>query len=102
MEYKNIKKAYFVYGSVVLSIDYFKYTFAVIKFLFGGNISVYETLLDRARREAILRMIENSKGADVIINIKIETSSIYGRSNNNLGTVEVLAYGTAIKYEDNS
>ena len=41
-----------VVGSVVISQDYFKRFAASIKGVFGGRISVFEPLLERARREA--------------------------------------------------
>lgn len=89
-----------VSGNVVISIDYFKKFLAALKNLFGGKITSYETLIDRARREAILRMKEHaiSKGAEVIINTKIETASISKSASRqgSVGAVEVLAYGTAL------
>jgi len=54
----DINKYKLVNGSVVLSVDYFKKFIASLVNLFGGSITSYETLLDRARREAILRMKE--------------------------------------------
>jgi hypothetical protein len=42
-----------VYGNVVVSIDYFKRFLAGLRNIFGGEVSSYETILDRARREAI-------------------------------------------------
>ncbi len=91
----NIKSSRLVSGNVVISIDYFKKFLAYLINFFGGNISSYETLLDRARREAILRLKEDAKDASEIINIKIETSSIT-KNTKSVGAVEVLAYGTAI------
>lgn len=85
-----------VNGSVVISIDFFKKFLAGLINFFGGNISAYETLLDRARREAMLRLKEDAKDASEIINVRIETSSITKNTNNSVGCVEVLAYGTAI------
>ncbi len=93
---QNISTCRLVNGSVVISIDYFKRFLASLINIFGGNIGAYETLLDRARREAILRMKEDANNASEIINIRIETSSISKNSTKNVGTVEVLAYGTAI------
>ena len=86
-------------GSVVISIDYFKRFLAGLRNFFGGSVSSYETLVDRARREAILRMKEMTPAADMIINVRIETSSIGNSANSKgqLGSVEALAYGTAIK-----
>ena len=45
-----------VIGSVVLSSDFFRATLANILNIFGGRIGVFENLLDRARREALLRV----------------------------------------------
>lgn len=85
-----------VTGNVVISVDYFKKFMASLVNLFGGSIEAYETLLDRARREAILRMKEDAKGASEIVNIRLETSSISTNSQNSIGAVEIMAYGTAI------
>jgi len=96
----QIEKAWLVSGSVVISIDYFKRFLAGLINIFGGEVSPYETLLDRARREAILRMKESVKDADAIVNLRLETANIgqvAGRSG--LGCVEILAYGTAVTFQ---
>jgi len=87
-----------VSGSVVISVDYFKRFVAGLRGLFGGRITSYETLLDRARREAILRVKREAKdmGAEFVFNIKLETASIHKGRGNGIGSVEVLAYGTAL------
>ncbi len=56
------------------------------------------TILDRSRREAILRMKEEARGMDIIINLRITTSSISKGAKNTIGSIETLAYGTAITY----
>ena len=91
----DIERSMLVDGSVVISIDFFKKFVAGLINFFGGNVTVYESLIDRARREAILRMKESAKGASEIINVKIETSSIT-KNTKGVGAIEVLAYGTAI------
>ncbi|MDF1763437.1 MAG: heavy metal-binding domain-containing protein, partial [Oleibacter sp.] len=45
-----------VSGSVVISVDYFKTVAAGLRNLIGGRVGAYESLIDRARREATLRM----------------------------------------------
>ena len=75
-EEKDIARAELVVGNVVVSVDYFKRFLAGLRNLFGGRVKSYEPLLDRARREAILRMKEAATGADIIINLRIETASI--------------------------
>ena len=88
-----------VSGSVVIANDYFKSFVAGLRNLFGGKVSTYETLLDRARREAVLRMKDQAKaiGAEMVFNVKYEASNISGQYNKRLPILEVHAYGTALK-----
>ena len=90
--------ALLVTGSVVISVDYFKRLLALLRSIVGGRITAYETLLDRARREAILRMKEEAAkhNAHIIYNIRLETASISKNAAGNIGSVEVFSYGTAI------
>lgn len=90
-----------VSGNVVISVDYFKKFVAGLRSIVGGRLASYESLIDRARREAILRMKQEAKilNSDYVFNIKMETSSISKGAKNSIGSVEVLAYGTAIIIE---
>ncbi len=83
-------------GSVVISIDYFKRFLSGFRLTFGGEMNSYSSLIDRARREAVLRMQESHPGASFFLNVRIETSSIGNGSDKGVGSIEVLAYGTAI------
>src|SRR3990172_1540400 len=87
-----------VAGNVVISVDFFKKFVAGLRNLVGGRVTTYESLIDRARREALLRMREEAGklGANYVFNVKMETSSISKGQRNTIGSVEVLAYGTAI------
>ncbi len=89
-----------VMGSVVVSVDYFKRLLATLRMFFGGRLSAYETVLDRGRREAMLRMKEEaiSRGFDVIINVRIESSCLASSRADGKGVagIEVLAFGTAL------
>jgi uncharacterized protein YbjQ (UPF0145 family) len=90
--------AMLVYGSVVISVDYFKRLLANLRNIFGGKVKSYETLIDRARREAILRMKEMAGDARVIVNVRIETATIGRKANQKgVGCIEAIAYGTAIR-----
>ena len=96
----QVSGATMVTGSVVISIDYFKRLMAILRNLFGGRVTSYESLVDRARREAILRMKQSARelGADMVLNMRLETAAI-GQSANSrkqVGSVEAIAYGTAI------
>lgn len=88
-----------VTGNVVISVDYFKSFVAGLRKLIGGRLRSYETLIDRARREAVLRMKEEADliGANQIFNVKFETCSISKGAKDRIGSIEVLVYGSAIK-----
>lgn len=94
-----VADARLVTGCVVISHDYFKKVLASLRKIFGGRLRSYESLLDRARREAVLRMKESCAGADAILNVRLETSTISRtQGDQGLGAIEVVAYGTAIRY----
>lgn len=88
-----------VAGSVVISSDYFKQFVAGLRTLIGGRLSSYESLLDRARREATLRMKEEARrfGSKLVINVKVESTTVSGGARKGLPAMEVIAYGTALK-----
>ena len=90
-----------VTGSVVVSVDYFKRFLAGLRTLVGGRVTSYETLLDRARREAILRCKEDARrrGYQAVVNLRLETTRVTRASNNSRATagVEVLAFGTGLE-----
>ena len=96
----HVESGELVMGNVVISQDYFKRFAASIKGIFGGNIGVLEPLLERARREAVMRMkgVAHARGYDTIINVRIETATLASARGNGKGTagVEILAFGTAI------
>ena len=83
-------------GSVVVSADYFKMFASALRNLVGGRVVAYESLLDRGRREAILRMKEQAIawGATQVVNVRLETATL---GNQKLVAVEVIAYGTGIR-----
>ncbi|HEX5681429.1 MAG TPA: heavy metal-binding domain-containing protein [Desulfobacterales bacterium] len=93
----QIESADLVLGSTVISVDYFKQFVAVLRKIFGGTVRSYETLLDRARREAVLRMKEVAGDAVVIVNVRIEAAPIGKKARKgNVSCVEAVAYGTAL------
>ncbi len=90
-------------GSVVVSVDYFKRFISGLQMIFGGRIKSYETLLDRARREALLRVKEEAaeRGYHAIINVRIETCRIANaRKSESVAGIEVLVFGTGLKLVD--
>ncbi|MBT8454010.1 MAG: YbjQ family protein [Deltaproteobacteria bacterium] len=95
-----IRSASLAVGSVVVSVDHFKRFLSGFRMIFGGEVRSYSSLIDRARREAVLRMKESQPDADAYLNTRLETSTIASTSGNEgMGTIEVLAYGTAVHYD---
>lgn len=82
-------------GSVVVAHDYFRTLIIFIRKLIGGNIKPYERLVQRGRREALIRLREEAdlRAIDKIINVRFTTTAISGRF---LHAVEMVAYGTGI------
>lgn len=92
------KRATLVSGAVVIGSDYFKTFVAGLRKLIGGEVRSYERMMERARREAICRMLAEAHRyqAMAVINVRIATSNIGGIRRNPTPMVEVLAYGTAV------
>lgn len=92
----NAAQPVLVTGMAVIATDYFKVFAANLRNFVGGNVRGYEVLVDRARREAIVRMLREAQrtGSNVVWNVRIETSTVGGRSG---GGVEAIAYGTALQ-----
>jgi uncharacterized protein YbjQ (UPF0145 family) len=63
--------------------------------LFGGQLSIYVELCEKARDEAYQLMIQhaNEHGANAIINMRYDANEVMN------GITEVLAYGTAVVVE---
>src|ERR1700758_2396648 len=68
---------------------------AGLQALFGGNITIYTGLAERAREEAYDLMVEHATkmGANAIIAMRYDANEIAD------GITEVLAYGTAVVIE---
>lgn len=95
---RPVRSAYLASGSVVVSVDHYKRLLMGLRKIFGGEIRAYSSLLDRGRREALLRLKESAPQSHLILNTRIETSTIFNGQGKATGSVEVLAYGTAIEF----
>ncbi len=91
-----------VYGSAVISVDYFKKFAAGLRGIIGGRIGTYESLYERARREAIVRMKDDARrhGGNIVLNVKLESARIYAGGGRATVSVEAMAYGTAYSQSD--
>jgi uncharacterized protein YbjQ (UPF0145 family) len=68
---------------------------AGLKNLVGGEIKGYTDLLAQAREEAYNRMVNEAieLGADGIVSMRFMTSMV------TMGSAEILAFGTAVKFK---
>ncbi len=100
---RTVVSARMVTGATVVAPDSFRRFLSGIRKIFGGRLRSYESMLDRARREAILRMKQQAADADAIVNLRVETTKIGGNQDRQgILAVEVLAYGTALTYAPGS
>lgn len=70
---------------------------AGLQSLFGGNISIYTSLCERARGDAFNQMLAHAGelGANAVIGVRYDATEI------SAGITEVLCYGTAVSVEAN-
>ncbi|HVP28545.1 MAG TPA: heavy metal-binding domain-containing protein [Myxococcota bacterium] len=96
----EVQEAALVTGTVVISLDHFKRFLANLRNLVGGRVVAYESLLDRARREAILRLQESAfeAGFRAVVNLRLEGFQVAGQGEGRgTAAVEVVAYGTGLR-----
>lgn len=69
-------------AEVCLGIDHFRGFLGNLKNIFGGEVKSYQATLDRARREAILRILEeaHAKGFQAVANLRIGFADISGNT----------------------
>jgi uncharacterized protein YbjQ (UPF0145 family) len=63
--------------------------------IFGGNITIYTSLCEKAREEAYELMVQHAQdiGANGVISVRYDANEIMP------GVAEVLCYGTAVVVE---
>jgi len=90
---------FLVTGETVIASDTLKTLLGNLRNLIGGRVTAFESLLERARRESILRMIEtaNQHGYNALANVRVETIDA-GSLNRNKGTVAVGVVASATAY----
>ncbi len=97
---RTFRESVLVIGSVVIAEDYFKRIAASLRSFFGGRLTTYESLIDRGRREAVVRMKERARerGATMIFNVRLETASLAEDTGGQspMFSAEFIAYGTAL------
>jgi uncharacterized protein YbjQ (UPF0145 family) len=84
-----------VRGIVVRSRSVIGNMGAAIQTVFGGNISIYRELCEKARDDAFQQMLAHASqmGANAVIGVRYDANEIAA------GVTEVLCYGTAVFVE---
>src|SRR5207244_10695763 len=90
--HKIVRNLGVVRGIVVRSRSIVGNIGASIQSLFGGNITLYTSLCERARADAFELMVQHAQeiGANAVIAMRYDANEIAA------GITEVLAYGTAV------
>jgi uncharacterized protein YbjQ (UPF0145 family) len=93
--HRIVKNLGVVRGIVVRSRSIIGNVGAVIQMLFGGNITLYTALCEKARSDAYNLMLEHAeeRGANALIGMRYDANEVAA------GVTEVLAYGTAVMVE---
>lgn len=88
-----------VVAETVISSDYFKSGVATLRRIIGGELRSFESLMLRARREAVAQLAEQARaaGCDAVCNVRIEGIDITGGTSRQRGVivVSIQASGTA-------
>src|SRR5215472_1711859 len=93
--FRVVKSFGVVRGIVVRSRSIVGNIGAGIQSIFGGNISLYTSMCERAREEAFNDMLTHAGqlGANAVIGVRYDATEI------SAGITEVLCYGTAVFVE---
>jgi uncharacterized protein YbjQ (UPF0145 family) len=93
--YRVVKSFGVVRGIIVRSRSIVGNIGAGLQSLFGGNISLYTSLCERAREDAFNEMLAHAGalGANAVIGVQYDATEITA------GITEVLCYGTAVSVE---
>ena len=93
--YRIVKNLGVVRGIIVRSRSIVGNIGAGFQALFGGNITIYTNLCEKAREDAFNLMLDHAEqhGANAIIACRYDANEVMQ------GVTEVLAYGTAVTVE---
>lgn len=93
--YRIVENLGMVRGIVVRSRSIVGNIGAGLQTLFGGNITLYTQLCERARADAYLLMLQHASeaGGNAVVGARYDANEVAA------GVSEVLAYGTAVVVE---
>jgi uncharacterized protein YbjQ (UPF0145 family) len=94
--YRVVRSIGLVRGITVRSRSVFGSIGGALQSLVGGNLSLFTTLAETSRKEALDLMVEHAEqmGANAVIAMRYDSNEITD------GITEMLAYGTAVVVEE--
>src|SRR6202167_2392447 len=93
--YRIAKNLGLVRGVTVRSRSIFGTLGASLQTVVGGNITLFETMCEETREQALDLMMEHAaeRGANAVLGVRYDATEIMQ------GVTEVIAYGTAVQVE---
>ena len=93
--YKIIRNLGVVRGVTVRSRSLFGNIGAGLQTLIGGNITIYEELCEKTRKEAFDIMVNHAEqiGGNAVVGVRYESTEVMS------GVTEVICYGTSVLVE---
>ena len=93
-----------VLASVVVGASWWQLFVGFLHGLIGGRLESFDTVLGFARRESMQRLREEAErqGYDSVVNMRLEifTMAMQTNSKSKVSGVEILAYGTGVRYAE--
>jgi uncharacterized protein YbjQ (UPF0145 family) len=93
--YRIARNLGLVRGITVRSRSIFGTLGASLQTVIGGNITLFETMCEKTREQALDLMMEHAaeRGANAVIGVRYDATEVMQ------GVTEVIAYGTAVQVE---
>lgn len=93
---KELETLGLVKGSTIQSKNVGRDITQSFKTLVGGELKSYTQMMNDARALATKRMVEEAEnmGADAVVNVRYASAAVMQ------GAAEVMAYGTAVKFQN--
>ena len=93
--YRIAKNLGLVRGITVRSRSIFGTLGASLQTIVGGNITLFETMCEKTREQALDLMLEHAmeRGANAVVGVRYDATEVMQ------GVTEVIAYGTAVQVE---
>ena len=91
-----------IHSETVVASDYFKNFLSGFRKFFGGEMKSYHSLMERARRETLAKLIEQARqlGYNAVCNVRLEPADVSGAvTNPKKKSVMVCIIATATAYQ---